>query len=53
MLNNGKYQCHHGNMLHIPATNYHLLAANREPYQKAHLFAKNSEKVSGGKKVRR
>ena len=27
-------------MLHVPLTNYHLLAAKQEPYQKACLFMK-------------
>ena len=38
-------------MLDIPPTDYHLLAAEQEPYQKAHLLTKNTEEFSG-KKVR-
>ena len=34
-MHNGKYQCHNnGSKLHIPPTNYHLLAAQQEPYKK-------------------
>ena len=29
-----------GNMLHIPLTNYYLLAAKQEPYQKVYLLKK-------------
>ena len=39
-------------MINIAPTNYHLLAAQQEPYQTAHLFTKNveefSEKKAGG-----
>ena len=42
---------HNGSMLHSPQTNYHLLTAKQEPYQKAHLLSKNTEEFSG--KVRR
>ena len=31
-MRNDKYQCH---MAAIPPTNYHLLAAQQEPYKKA------------------
>ena len=36
-----------GSMLHIPPTNYHLLAAKQEPFQKAFLLTKNTEDFSG------
>ena len=36
-------------MLHIPAINYHLLAAKQEPYQKAYLLTKNTEEFLGKK----
>ena len=39
-------------MLHIPPTNCLLLTAKQEPYKKAYLLTKNSEKFSG-KKFRR
>ena len=38
-------------MLLIPPTNYHLLAAKLEPYQKAYLLMKNTEEFSGEKKL--
>ena len=41
----------YSSMLDIPPTDYHLLAAKQEPYQKEHLFTKNTEEFSG-KKVR-
>ena len=47
-----KYKCIMANtsairsMMHIPPTNYHLLAAKEEPYQKAHLLMKNIEEFS-------
>ena len=31
----------HGSKLHIPPTNYPLLAAQQEPYEKAQLLMKN------------
>ena len=44
----------YGSMLHISPTNYHLLASKQKSYQKALVFTKNTEEVSGGKKkVRR
>ena len=30
----------YGSKLHIPPTNYHLLAVQREPYKKAYLLTK-------------
>ena len=33
----------YGSMLPIPPTNYHLVAAIWEPYQKAYLLKKNIE----------
>ena len=36
----------YGSMLHIPPTNYHLLAAKQEPYQKAYPLTKNTEEFS-------
>ena len=35
-------------MLHIPPTNYHLLAAQQKPYQNTYLLPKNIEEYSGG-----
>ena len=31
----------YGSKLHIPPTNYHLLAAQQEPYKKAYLLTEN------------
>ena len=39
-------------MLHIPPTNYNLLAAEQEPCQKAYLLKKNIEEIYG-EKIRR
>ena len=39
-------------MLHLPLTHLLLLAAKQEPYRKAHLLTKNTEK-NYGKKVSR
>ena len=36
-------------MLHIPPTNYHLLAAKQEPNQKAYLFKKHIDNFLGQK----
>ena len=36
-------------MLHIPLTNYHLLAAKQESYQKAYLLTKNIKEFCGEK----
>ena len=36
-------------MLHIPPTNYHVLAAKQESYQKAYLITKSMEQSSGDK----
>ena len=35
-MHNGKHQCYinNPNRLHTPPTNYHLLAAQQEPYKK-------------------
>ena len=43
----------YGSKLHIPPTNYHLLAAQQEPYKKAYPLTKNIWEFSGEKKVRR
>ena len=37
----------YGNMPHIPQTNYDLLAAKQEPYQKAYLLTYNTENILG------
>ena len=39
----------YGSQLHRPLTNYHLLAAQQEPYEKAWLFTKNVVEFSGKK----
>ena len=39
----------YGSKLHIPPTNYHLLAAQQEPYKKAQLLTKNMWEFSGKK----
>ena len=36
-------------MLHIPPTNYHLLAAKQEQYKKAYFLTENIEEFSGKK----
>ena len=33
-VHNGKLPMSHGNQLHIPLTNYYLLAVQQEPYKK-------------------
>ena len=40
-----------GSRLHIPPTDYHLLAAKQEPYQNAHLLTKIIEDFSEKKLV--
>ena len=40
----------YGSMLHTPPTNYHLLAAKQEPYQKDYLLTKNKNKEKYGEK---
>ena len=41
-MHNSKYQCNYGCKLHIPPTNYHLLAAaQQKPHTKALLLRKN------------
>ena len=42
----------YGSVLHIPPTNYHVLAAKQEPYLKAYLLTKTTGEFSR-KKVRR
>ena len=39
----------YGSKLHIPPTNYHLLAARQEPYKKAKPLTKNIWEFSGKK----
>ena len=39
----------YGSMLHIPPTNFYLLAAKQNPYPKAYLSTKNTEEFSGEK----
>ena len=43
----------YGSKLHISFTNYHLLAAQEEPYQKAYFLEKNVGGFSEENKVRR
>ena len=43
----------YGSTLHIPPTNYHLIAAQREPDTKAYLLTKMLRAFSGERKVRR
>ena len=40
----------YGSMLHILPTNYHFLAAEQQPYQKAYLLMKKTEEFSGKKR---
>ena len=42
----------YGSKLHIPPTNYHLLAAQQEPYKKASINEKFGT-VSGGEKKKK
>ena len=42
----------YGRMLHTPPTNYQLLDAEEEQYQKALILMKNTEEFPGGKKSR-
>ena len=39
----------YGSTLHIPPTSYHLLAAQKKPYQKACPLTKNIEDYCGEK----
>ena len=48
-MHNGKIPVPYGSMLHIPLTNYLLLAAKQEPYLKAYLSVKNIEDFSAEK----
>ena len=43
----------YGSMLHIPLTNYQLLAVKQEPHQKANLFNKKILKNFPEKKIRK